>query len=241
MSVQATAWVLRNSRATLGTRLVILALADYADERGGSCWPSVKTICQETLLSERQVQYALRALEQMGEIVVEQKGGGRRSTKYRLIMAEVQNLHPSENGRGAMDCTPEVQPVAPDPSVEPPEDQPLAAAPRRRNETWDALTALFGEATTRTSQTLRGKICRSLNQAGATPDEIRARAKRWRHVFPNAQLTEAALDKHWPLLQPPKPKPERVRVPEPPVPSPEQRATIAAAAREDMRQRRRSR
>ncbi len=175
MSVHVMSWVLRNSRATLGSRLVILALADYADENGGSCWPSVKTISNDTLLSVRQVQYALRHLEQLGEIAVEEQGGGRRSTRYRILMPEVQNLHPSSNGRGATHCTPGVQPTAPDPSVEPPEEQLLAAAPQKkpqeRNEVWDALSEIFGEPATRPAQKERGQVCRDLTEAGATASD----------------------------------------------------------------------
>ncbi len=203
-------WVLRHSRATLGSRLVLLSLADYADENGGSIWPSVKTICSDTLLSERQVQYALRNLEQLGEISVEQKGGGRRTTRYRILMGEVQNPHPSEQGRGAVDCTPEVQPIAPDPSVEPPEEQlPAPAArnghpPRRTkgeiNAIWDSLTDIFGAPTTRSAETLRGRVVQSLSAAGATPDEIMRRAKTWPAHFDSATLTATALEKHWDTL-----------------------------------------
>lgn len=209
MSVRAMAWVLRNSRATLGSRLVLLSLADYADEDGGSIWPSVKTICSDTLLSERQVQYALRNLEQLGEIAVEQKGGGRRTTRYRILMREVQNPHPSEQARGAVDCTPEVQPIAPDPSVEPPELQNLAAAPRNGhrkipkqelNRVWDALAYIFGAPTTRTAETLRGRVVSSLAAAGASPDEIMRRARAWPQHFDSATLTAAALEKHWDTL-----------------------------------------
>ena len=201
MTVHVTSWVLRNSRATLGSRLVLLVLADYADEDGGSCWPSVKTIARETLLSERQVQYCLRSLEKMGEISIE-KGGGRRSNRYRVLMAGVQNLHPPSNGRGATHFTPGVQPIAPDPPIDPPKEQLPAAAPRERprNEVWDALSELFGEPETRTGQKLRGKVCASLQQAGATPDEIFRRAKRWAMHFDHATLTDLALEKHWSTL-----------------------------------------
>jgi len=203
------AWVLRNSKATLGSRLVLLVLADYADEEGGSCWPSVKTIARETLLSERQVQYNLRHLQEIGEITVEEKGGGRKSTRYRVSMGEtpgVQILHPSENGsqsRGATHCTPEVQPIAPDPLVEPPEEQTsLAAAPRARprNAIWDTLTEVFGEPTTRSAQKVRGKVCSSLSAARASPDEIISRAKRWPLHFDGATMTDLALEKHWDTL-----------------------------------------
>ena len=194
------AWVLRNSRATLGSRLVLLSLADYADENGGSIWPSVATISRDTLLSERQVQYALRTLEQLGEIAVEQKGGGRRTTSYRILMGGVQDLRPSENGRGAVDCTPEVQPIAPDPSVEPPKEQTLAPAARKRDEIWDTLTHIFGEPTTRTEQTGRGKVVSSLRMAKATPEEILRRAKAWPTHYGDVVLTEHALEKHWTSL-----------------------------------------
>jgi hypothetical protein len=202
LTVHVTSWVLRNSKATLGSRLVLLVLADYADEDGGSCWPSVKTIAKETLLSERQVQYALRNLEQIGEIAIEEMGGGRRSTRYRICMGGAQNLHPSSNGRGATHFTPEVQPTAPDPPIEPPEEQTPAAAPRKRaaNEQWDALSHIFGEPTTRTAQRVRGKVVSSLRSAGATAPEIVARARRWPLHFDGAVMTDLALEKHWDTL-----------------------------------------
>jgi hypothetical protein len=203
------AWVLRNSKATLGSRLVLLVLADYADEEGGSCWPSVKTIARETLLSERQVQYNLRHLAQIGEIAVEEEGGGRKSTRYKVCMGEspgVQYLHPSEPSnelRGATHCTPGVQPIAPDPLVEPPEEQTsLAAAPRARprNPIWDTLTEVFGEPTTRSAQKVRGKVCSSLVAARASPAEILNRARRWPLHFDGATMTDLALEKHWDTL-----------------------------------------
>lgn len=200
MSVHVTSWVLRNSRATLGSRLVLLCLADYADDQGGNCWPSVGTIANETLLSVRQVQYALRHLEQLGEIGIDEKGGGRKSTRYRICMPGVQKLHPSTNGRGAMDCTPEVQPTAPDPSVEPPKEQLLAAAPRKRNEIWDTLTHMFGEPATPSATKARGKVCAELKAAGATPGELLKRGRNWPSHFDNATLTEHALVKHWHTL-----------------------------------------
>lgn len=71
---------------------------------------------------------------------------------------------------------------------------------RARNPIWDALTAVFGEPSTDTARSLRGKVCASLTRAGATPDEIVARARAWPRHFEHATLTETALEKHWDAL-----------------------------------------
>jgi hypothetical protein len=187
--------VLRNSRATLGSRLVLLVLADYADEDGGSCWPSIKTIANESLLSERQVQYCLRNLEQLGEIEVS-KGGGRRSNRYRVLMGRGAKSAPV---RGEVDCTPGVQPIAPDPPIDPPVKKPLAA-PRQPDPIWDALNYVFGAVTSPTGLSKRGKVNRDLKKAGATADQVVARASAWPAHFDDATLTPEALEKHWDTL-----------------------------------------
>lgn len=79
----------------------------------------------------------------------------------------------------------------------------LAPAPkptRERDEVWDTLADLFGEPTTDTNRKLRGKVNASLKRAGATGDEIRNRVRRWPLHFPDATLTETALEKHWDRL-----------------------------------------
>jgi DNA-binding Lrp family transcriptional regulator len=60
--------VWEHSQQTLGTRLVVLALADYAHDDGTNAFPSVSTLAKKAHMSERNVQYALRKLEQAGEI-----------------------------------------------------------------------------------------------------------------------------------------------------------------------------
>jgi hypothetical protein len=62
------------------------------------------------------------------------------------------------------------------------------------------LVALFGEPTTETNRTNRGRIVRSLKQAGATPEEIAARVASWPDHFEEATLTENALEVHWDRL-----------------------------------------
>jgi hypothetical protein len=59
---------------------------------------------------------------------------------------------------------------------------------------------MFGEPTTPSATTARGKTCAELKAAGATPDEILARGKNWPNHFDGATLTEHALVKHWHTL-----------------------------------------
>jgi hypothetical protein len=63
VSIEAMTWVLRHSEETLGRRLVLLALANYAHADGSNAFPSVGTLAEDTRMSERQVQRALRGME----------------------------------------------------------------------------------------------------------------------------------------------------------------------------------
>lgn len=115
MSVQATTWVWNQSKSTEGARLVLLALADHAHPDGTHAYPSVGSLARMTRLSVRAVQYALRELQELGEIEITRPGGGRgRTTEYRLsaMGADVAPF-PSERVQSA---TERVQPTAPEPN-----------------------------------------------------------------------------------------------------------------------------
>lgn len=65
-------------------RLVLLALADRANEEG-ICWPAVADIRRRTGLCERAVQMAVSSLQKEGHITVESgHTGGRTSRTYRV-------------------------------------------------------------------------------------------------------------------------------------------------------------
>jgi hypothetical protein len=68
MSLEAMTWVFGYSEATLGDRLVLLGLADNANDSWRS-YPSTKTLASKARLSKRQVQRCLRSLETTGRIV----------------------------------------------------------------------------------------------------------------------------------------------------------------------------
>lgn len=83
MSLQAMTAVLERSRAELGARLVMIALANYADETLCSC-PAVGTIAAHANMSDRAARAALRRLEALGEIEKVGVASEYRTTIYRL-------------------------------------------------------------------------------------------------------------------------------------------------------------
>ena len=70
MSIQAVAWVLEHSEATLADRLVLIAIANHADARGWNAYPSVRLIGAEARCGRSTVYRAIEALERSGELVV---------------------------------------------------------------------------------------------------------------------------------------------------------------------------
>lgn len=68
MSVQALSWVLEESLAKGGGRLVLLALANHAGTDGSRTFPSVETLAREARMTRSGVQKALRRLEAEGHI-----------------------------------------------------------------------------------------------------------------------------------------------------------------------------
>ena len=129
MSVQAMSWVFEHSESKLGARLVLLAVANHADKFGANAWGSVETYAAEARMSERQAQYALRALEKAGEI--HETGRSERGTHvYELplmggaISAPGGVQYPT--ARGAESGIHGVHPIAPEPSLNRPKPSSLS-------------------------------------------------------------------------------------------------------------------
>lgn len=96
MSIAVAARVKRESFVEGTARLILLLLADCADD-SGVCWPGDARLAAEAGVQERQVQRHLRALEEAGEIVVLVKGRGRgRRTVYLLCPYAAAPLSASE-------------------------------------------------------------------------------------------------------------------------------------------------
>jgi len=69
-----------------GEMIVLLAMADHADDDGQNCYPSNAYLAWKTGYSDRQVRRVLRTLESTGIItrVAHEEGGRGLATEYRL-------------------------------------------------------------------------------------------------------------------------------------------------------------
>ena len=102
-----SAWVWHNSPAAGAELLVLLAVADSAEDDGTNAWPSVATLAAKVRMSDRTVQRHLHALERTGQITVERQVGGtpgwrsdRRPNRYAVVMKDPprgDNLSPGDN------------------------------------------------------------------------------------------------------------------------------------------------
>jgi len=91
MSHEATNWV-RNEASTddrVGgdprKLLLLLSLADVADQWGGNAFPSKSRLARESCSDPRTVQRHLSAMVKTGLLEVQQKSSAQRPTTYRIL------------------------------------------------------------------------------------------------------------------------------------------------------------
>lgn len=109
-------------------KLILLALAEFANEDSNECWPSIARLSEMTGLKDRQVQVLLRDLKADGYIEIETNYGRKNTNVYKLTMkekvhssapftegekvhSEVKKVHSSAEKvhssviKGALECT----------------------------------------------------------------------------------------------------------------------------------------
>lgn len=146
MSVEAMSFVLNQCRAKGTEKLVMIGIANHADNRGRNAWPSISTLAAYANVSERSVQLAIVKLVAAGELLVQDQRGGddetrgdRRPNRYVIV-----GMQPVDNGadgvksaspragNGVKPVTPRgeaqrvhgVKPASPEPSLEPSMNRP---------------------------------------------------------------------------------------------------------------------
>jgi|GEM_PF-6013870 len=85
MSVRAMSWVWEHSPTGGNERLVLLAIADTADDNGANAWPSINTLARKTRLAPRTVQRVISRLRDDGQLYVEPSAGRGGSNIYTII------------------------------------------------------------------------------------------------------------------------------------------------------------
>lgn len=145
MSVKMMTLVWERAPYTSGSLIVLLALADWAND-DGVAWPSMERLAQKARIDRRSAQRIVRQLEKDGVILIEQGGGRSKQHKYVLqietaaicrpltadVNSDISNIEratfhteraTSDPQRATFD-TETATPTSPDPLVEP-SDQPL--------------------------------------------------------------------------------------------------------------------
>lgn len=99
MSIQLMTLV-RKSALPTNTKFVLMALADWADDNGVNCYPSIYELSEYMTCSERTVQRLLRELEEGGWIaVVGNANGGGSSRHYALNVSKLEAVAEVEHAR----------------------------------------------------------------------------------------------------------------------------------------------
>lgn len=115
MSIEAVSWALNTKRvATPMQRLVLIAVANHADKRGQSAWPSQETLAEYCCCSSRTIRRQLSELEESGLIrrgdqrLVSHFRGGYRPVVYDVDLGGDEPVDNSGRGRtSATDLRPD--------------------------------------------------------------------------------------------------------------------------------------
>ena len=88
MSIKVTSLVWKHGPRDHATFVVLLALADFADN-AGECWPGVDLIASSGRMSKRNVLRALQWLETYGWITVSRKSRDHKGNTYRIVLSKL--------------------------------------------------------------------------------------------------------------------------------------------------------
>jgi hypothetical protein len=213
------------ARVSRDARLTFQGLWMEADAKGrglahlvilkGCIWPLDDDITPQTIndhLQELSVEHI--QLYEVGEdtFYAVKNWDKHQSAAYRT--GESKHPEPPKRAKSVQPAQPVVQPARPvvHKGIEEKklEGKTIAAVAARNNPLWDALTVHFGEPATATEKSNRGRHCKELTEAQATPADIHARVQEHKRRRLSWTLTANALIKHWTDLEPKAPKDNRI-------------------------------
>lgn len=138
------------SRAKASELLVLLAIADCANDDGTDAYPSLPKLAQKSRMTARGVQYVIERLEALGEIRVRRERGRNHVNHYDVLVENLQSLRVSENMQTDAEnmntaTGKHERAIASDPSVHPSLDPsvPVPVGARASGLSPDGLMALW--------------------------------------------------------------------------------------------------
>lgn len=142
MSIKVMSAVWECEELDASERLVMLSLADHADDEG-RCYPSIARLCRRTSMSDRGVQKVISRLSERGFITIKPNAGQGGANLYFLTSTTEPGSPPEQRSPRTTFTTPPnpvrktPEPRSPKPSgtiIEPSEDRAREAKPRRKPE-----------------------------------------------------------------------------------------------------------
>lgn len=122
MSIEVMSRVWKYGPDDKGELLVMLALADFANDQG-ECWPSIGRVAEKARMSERGVQKIVARLVEEGLLVVHPNAGKKGTNLYVVMPPEGVNGVRGEPGsprtpgpKGVNGVRPGGEPGSPEPS-----------------------------------------------------------------------------------------------------------------------------
>lgn len=128
MSISVMNYVWENSKQKGTTLLILLALADFSNDKG-ICWPSVKTLAKKARTSKRNTQFIIKKLVDEDEITIQEGKGPNGVHLYAVNMGgeksspptdrdEIQHAEGVKSGAGGGEAhfMGGVKPISPKPS-----------------------------------------------------------------------------------------------------------------------------
>ena len=94
-------WVWEHSPAQGSELLLLLALADFADDHGMNAYPSVARLARKCRIDRRTVQRILRRITEKGLLstVGSTSGGRGRANRYRVVMSNISDAETAADRR----------------------------------------------------------------------------------------------------------------------------------------------
>lgn len=212
------AYVWDHSPLTRDALLVHLAIADVAnDVHNNEFWMTAAGLAEKVRVSRSTVMRAFARMTELGLLEIVERGGGRgKPTTYRLLFPKlsqddtdwatsepgetVSSTQETVSSRSETVSSGEIAPLY---RTQETQGTQLAPAARKTDELWEAMLSAchIDSAITNGARAGYNKALKELRDAGATPEELCARARNHRTMWPQASLTPHSLAKHWAELR----------------------------------------
>lgn len=119
MSVRTMARVWAHSSHAGSELLILLAIADFADD-DGNAYPAVSTLASKCRMSDRNANHILVALRASGELEIRHNEGPRGTNRYRIVLNDANGVKSASPPKHQKPLKP-ASPLGPEVAVTPEE------------------------------------------------------------------------------------------------------------------------